>query len=262
MKGRPGRSGRRRGSEDGGSGEERERAHPPRVAGWTAKYPAPVLLASLVAAVLGAACPANVANELRAQPAGTQLITVESASTRSTHATLRTWRRAGGCWRAAGGPYPARVGRNGIRQDRREGDGTTPVGTFPIGRTMYGIEANPGVRFPYVRLRCGDWWVEDPRSAAYNTFRRIGCGRRPPFRTTTPDMASSPRAYPHLAVVDFNMRPVVPGRGSGIFLHAQTGGATNGCISLRRPDLVRVLRWLSPAARPHIAIGTRAQLAR
>jgi L,D-peptidoglycan transpeptidase YkuD (ErfK/YbiS/YcfS/YnhG family) len=50
------------------------------------------------------------------------------------------------------------------------------------------------------------------------------------------------------------MHPVVPGRGSGIFLHAQTGSPTNGCISLRRKDLVHVLRWLSPAAAPQIAI--------
>jgi L,D-peptidoglycan transpeptidase YkuD (ErfK/YbiS/YcfS/YnhG family) len=67
-------------------------------------------------------------------------------------------------------------------------------------------------------------------------------------------------AYSHLAVVEFNMHPVVPGRGSGIFLHAQTGGPTNGCISLRRTDLVRVLRWLSPRAAPRIAIGSRGEL--
>jgi L,D-peptidoglycan transpeptidase YkuD (ErfK/YbiS/YcfS/YnhG family) len=58
-------------------------------------------------------------------------------------------------------------------------------------------------------------------------------------------------------VIQFNMNPAVPGRGSGIFLHAQTGGSTNGCVSLRRGDLVHVLRWLSPAAAPYIAIGTR-----
>jgi L,D-peptidoglycan transpeptidase YkuD (ErfK/YbiS/YcfS/YnhG family) len=217
-----------------------------------------MLIASLAAAAVALVCPANVAHAV--DPPGSQLVTVEAASTRTTHASLRIWRRAGGCWRLAGGPFPARVGRNGIRRDRREGDGTTPIGTFPIGRTMYGNKSNPGVRFRYVRLRCGDWWVEDPASPSYNTFRRVGCGRRPPFRTFTPDMAASPGAYPFLAVVEFNMRPVVAGRGSGIFLHAQTGRATNGCISLRRGDLVRVLRWLSPGASPRIAIGVRGSL--
>jgi L,D-peptidoglycan transpeptidase YkuD (ErfK/YbiS/YcfS/YnhG family) len=220
------------------------------------------MLAYLTAAALITACPSNLANDLRSNvPIDTQqLITVEAASARTTHATLRTWRRSGGCWFAASGPYPARVGHNGLRKYRREGDGTTPTGTFRIGPVMYGVAPNPGVRFRYRRIRCGDWWVEDPRSRAYNTFQRVPCGRRPPFRVTTPDMSRSPRAYAHLAVVEFNMHPVVPGRGSGIFLHAQTGGPTSGCISLRRPDLVRVLRWLTPEAEPRIVIGTPVQL--
>ncbi len=52
------------------------------------------------------------------------------------------------------------------------------------------------------------------------------------------------------------MHPVVPGRGSGIFLHVQIGKATSGCISLRRPALIHVLRWLRRTAQPQIAIYT------
>jgi L,D-peptidoglycan transpeptidase YkuD (ErfK/YbiS/YcfS/YnhG family) len=219
-----------------------------------------LLATQLVAAALGVVCPSNLANDLRPQPGGRQLITVEAAAARTTYATLRIWRRQGLCWTAAGGPYPARVGRNGLSGNRREGDGTTPTGTYRIASTMYGIERNPGVKFRYRRLRCGDWWDEDPSSATYNTFQHVRCGTTPPFRVVSKGMWQEPRAYPHLAVVEFNMRPVVPGRGSGIFLHAQTGGPTNGCISLRRPDLVRVLRWLTPSAAPRIAIGTRSQL--
>jgi L,D-peptidoglycan transpeptidase YkuD (ErfK/YbiS/YcfS/YnhG family) len=91
-------------------------------------------------------------------------------------------------------------------------------------------------------------------------FQRIGCGRKPPFKVTTPDLSTSPRAYAHLAVVEYNMDPVVPGRGSGIFLHVQIGKATSGCISLHRSALVHVLRRLDPGARPQIAIGTAASL--
>jgi L,D-peptidoglycan transpeptidase YkuD (ErfK/YbiS/YcfS/YnhG family) len=223
-----------------------------------------LLAAHIAAAAIAAACPANVANDLRRPlPAATrQLITVEAATARTTSATAWIWRRSGACWTTAGGPFPARIGRNGMRLNRREGDGTTPIGTFPIAATMYGNAPNPGVRFRYVRLRCGDWWVEDSRSPAYNTFQRLGCGVRPPFKVTTPDMSKERRAYTHLAVIGFNMHPVVPGRGSAIFLHAQTGGPTNGCISLRRADLVRVLRWLTPGTAPQIAIGTSAGLTR
>jgi L,D-peptidoglycan transpeptidase YkuD (ErfK/YbiS/YcfS/YnhG family) len=218
-----------------------------------------MLVATLLAAVT-AACPSNLANDLRSQPPAEQLITVEAATERTTYASLRTWRREGGCWVAAGGPYRARLGWNGLSADRREGDGTTPAGTFRIHPTMYGNEPNPGVAFRYRRVRCGDWWNEDPSSPTYNTFQHVRCGVRPPFRTPSPGMWESPRAYPYLAVIEFNMRPVVPGRGSGIFLHAQTGSATNGCVSLARSDLLGVLRWLRPAGRPYIAIGTRTQL--
>ena len=73
-------------------------------------------------------------------------------------------------------------------------------------------------------------------------------------------MSASPRAYAHLAVIEYNMHPVVPGRGSGIFLHVQIGNATSGCVSLRRPALVYVLRWLDLDSAPQIAIGTTGSL--
>jgi len=219
-----------------------------------------VLALTLLVAATTAACPQNLANDLETPATAKQLLTVEAKAARTTYATLRTWRRSGSCWVAVGGPYTARLGKNGLSASRREGDGTTPTGIFRIGRTMYGNEANPGVKFRYRKLRCGDWWDEDPRSATYNTFQHVACGTRPPFRIVSEGMWQNPKAYPYLAVVEFNMRPAVPGRGSGIFLHAQTGRPTNGCVSLRRTDLRYVLRWLRPGAAPTIAIGTTTQL--
>jgi L,D-peptidoglycan transpeptidase YkuD (ErfK/YbiS/YcfS/YnhG family) len=211
-----------------------------------------VLAAHVAAAALAAACPAPAGN---VPPSTTQLITVRAARAKTTYATLRTWQRVDGCWRPVAGPYTARVGWNGLRANRREGDGTTPIGTFGISARMYGNAPNPGVRFRYTRLRCGDWWVEDPASSAYNTFQRIGCGRRPPFKVTTPDMSKDRTAYAFLAVIEFNMNPIVAGRGSGIFLHVQTRSPTNGCVSLPHPQLLRVLRWLSPSASPRVSIN-------
>lgn len=194
-------------------------------------------------------------------PRGTsQLITVEAGRSKTTSASLRLWRRNDDCWVAAAGSWTARVGWNGISGNRHEGDGTTPAGVFAIGRVMYGNAANPGVRYRYRRLVCGDWWNEDPRSSSYNTFQHVRCGTRPPFRTTTPGLWQEKRAYRHFAVIEFNMRPVVAGRGSGIFLHAQTGSSTNGCVSLPAERLVAALRWLRPAAQPRIAIGTTSSL--
>jgi L,D-peptidoglycan transpeptidase YkuD (ErfK/YbiS/YcfS/YnhG family) len=209
------------------------------------------LAVHVVAAALAASCPSYPT----VPAATTQLITVSATRLRTTSATLRTWQRVDACWRPAAGPYTARVGWNGLRVNRHEGDGTTPIGTFPILPRMYGNAPNPGVRFRYTRLRCGDWWVEDPVSPAYNSFQRVGCGVKPPFKVTTPDMSKSPRAYEFLAVIGFNADPIVPGRGSGIFLHVKVHSSTNGCVSLPRAQLLRVLRWLRPAPEPQIVIG-------
>ena len=185
---------------------------------------------------------------------GTQLITVDSSSRTSTHATLRLWSRKGRCWQPASGPWAARVGRSGLSGNRREGDGTTPTGTYSIGRTMYGLSPDPGVRYRYRRIVCGDYWVEDPSSPSYNRFRHVPCGQTPPFRVKGERLWQATTAYRHFAVIEFNMSPVVPGRGSGIFLHASTGGPTNGCVSLPVGRLRQVLRWLRPEASPRIQI--------
>ena len=57
-------------------------------------------------------------------------------------------------------------------------------------------------------------------------------------------------------MIEYNAQPVVPGRGSAIFLHVSTGHPTVGCVSLPESELLRLLRWLRPAARPAIILGT------
>lgn len=224
----------------------------------------PVVALAAAAAASGgtdhtAACPPTLPNRLETGPA-TQLLTAIPRTRRSTQAAFRLWTKRAGCWRLTAGPWTAWVGGNGTSPAKREGDRRTPTGVFGFLPTMYGIAPSPGVRYRYHRIVCGDWWVEDPASPSYNRFRHVRCGSSPPFRTTSEDMSRSPTAYRHLAVIAYNTRPVVPGRGSGIFLHASTGRPTLGCVSLPLPQLLRTLRWLRPAAHPLIAIGTATDL--
>jgi L,D-peptidoglycan transpeptidase YkuD (ErfK/YbiS/YcfS/YnhG family) len=207
------------------------------------------------------ACPANLANQLADTGAATQLITVVAATPRSITGSLRLWRKSAECWLAVDGPWTAHLGRNGLSEHKREGDKKTPAGAFGIQPVMYGVGPDPSIRYRYHRIVCGDWWVEDSRSPFYNRFHHVRCGTKPPFRITSEDMSRSPISYRYLAVIDYNTQPIVAGRGSGIFLHVSaSGGPTLGCVSLTRPQLVTVLRWLDPAALPLIAIGTAATI--
>jgi L,D-peptidoglycan transpeptidase YkuD (ErfK/YbiS/YcfS/YnhG family) len=218
--------------------------------------------ASTVARGGNAGCPATLANQLTSTGASTQLLTVVAQRRMSTSGVLRVWKKAGDCWAPVSGPWPAWLGQRGISENKREGDRTTPSGAFGFNGTMFGIGPNPGVRYRYHRIVCGDWWVEDPRSASYNRFRHVRCGARPPFRITSEDMSRSPTSYRYLAVIDYNTSPIVPGRGSGIFLHVSHGNPTLGCVSLALPQLLRVLRWLRSESSPLIVIGTSATIRR
>ncbi len=198
----------------------------------------------------------NIADEIATTGSARQLVVVDAPSFGSTTATLTTWVKTGSTWQPALPSMPATAGYSGWQYatSRHEGDGSTPIGSYPIGATMYGNDANPGVAYPYHQLTCGDWWDEDSSSPEYNTFESVPCGTTPPFAATSEALWTETNAYPYLAVIDFNT-PATGPSGSGIFLHADIGEPTNGCVSLPLPDLVAVLQWLKPTMDPLIVMG-------
>ncbi|MGC5310055.1 L,D-transpeptidase family protein [Micromonospora zamorensis] len=208
----------------------------------------------------------NLAARLTTLPAQTkQVIVVGSTSYTTTYATLEAYVKVRGRWQPASASLPARIGSKGFSDNHVEGVPTTPTGVYSIGPTMYGIAANPGVRYPYHRLVSGDWWNENPASAQYNSFQHT---------STNPGGASEALwtevpAYTHFAVITYNMVPnvakPVPNAGSGIFLHqfsTSAGNATAGCVSLSHDNLVDVLSWLDPTLSPRIVLSPYAQLGR
>ncbi len=216
-----------------------------------------VVRALLIALLATLLLPAGAAACRRTPDGAAQLVTVETATPTATTAAVRLWERREDCWVVVAGPWRAHVGRNGLSARHREGDGTTPAGSFQIEPTMYGTAPSPGVRYRYRRLACGDWWDEDPASPTYNTFRHVGCGRTPAFGGGSDPLWRSPRAYRHFAVIQYNSHPAVPGEGSAIFIHADIGLPTSGCVSLPPARLVALLRWLRPGLSPVVTIGVR-----
>jgi L,D-peptidoglycan transpeptidase YkuD (ErfK/YbiS/YcfS/YnhG family) len=174
-------------------------------------------------------------------------------------ATIETFSKVNGVWRPQFAAMSGRIGTKGFSGNHVENDPTTPTGVYSIGSTMYGIAANPGVRYRYHQLVDGDYWDENPDSPTYNTF----------VHGTNPGAGSealwqiSPQ-YTYFAVVNYNTPavPANPPRGSAIFLHVIKSGGTAGCVALAQPDLVRVLDWLDPAASPRIVLTPTQDLGR
>lgn len=208
------------------------------------------LLAALLAAVVLPAAPARAA-----VAEGTEQLVV-TGSVGSPRASLDGYLFSGGRWHHVL-TAPARVGRHGLTSRPCEGCGATPMGTFPLGSTMYGVSTSrPSSRYAYHHLVCGDWWDENPSSRTYNRFVHRTCGAPGPGGNSEA-LWRATVAYQHFAVIGFNMNPVVAGKGSGIFLHDQTSSPwTAGCVALAPSALDTVLRWLDPARHPTIRIAT------
>ncbi len=113
----------------------------------------------------------------------------------------------------------------------------------------FGSRPNPGVvGYNWRPLVPGSCWSGS--RASYNRWvHRVPCW------SADEDMwASHKFAYRYAAVIDFNYRHPVYGRGAGIFLHERRPRATHGCVSLAEKSLLWTLRWLRPGS--EIAIGT------
>lgn len=206
------------------------------------------------------AAPTNLASRLHTIPSGTrQLIVVHSDGYGTSVATLETFEKVSGVWQSKFGAMSARIGTKGFSENHVENDPTTPTGVYSIGSTMYGVNANPGVKYSYHQLVANDYWDENPSSPTYNSF----------VHGTNPGGASEALwqtvpQYNYFAVINYNI-PVVaatPARGSGIFLHQMGSGGTAGCVSLGQSDLIRVLDWLTPSASPRIVMAPSQNLGR
>jgi L,D-peptidoglycan transpeptidase YkuD (ErfK/YbiS/YcfS/YnhG family) len=215
--------------------------------------PSALAAPSVAHAATNSAAAAGASPAAAVSPGPRQRITVTASSYGTTYATLRVYQLAGSSntqWVQVMGPWTARVGYNGVAKPgaKREGDGKTPSGTYGFG-FFFGVDANPGVHFPYRLAYTYDYWDDDPSSPLYNEWvdkRTQSTGRAPEPMHTVP-------AYDYGAVIAYNTART-PGLGSAIFFHVGTGSATAGCVSLPVAELLRILRWLNPNDHPTITI--------
>ncbi|HUI18204.1 MAG TPA: L,D-transpeptidase family protein [Alphaproteobacteria bacterium] len=131
------------------------------------------------------------------------------------------------------------LGPSGIRADKREGDGATPAGAFPLRRVLYRADrlAPPPTRLAVAALAENDAWCDDPKDPRYNQQLRL------PYPASHEHLWRGDHLYDVIVVLGYNDAPVVPGRGSAIFLHVARPdyGPTAGCVALALADLLALL---------------------
>lgn len=147
-----------------------------------------------------------------------------------------------------GKSYRCATGKGGIREDKIEGDGATPVGTFALREILYRadrfnakeIELITNTGLPVSCISSSEGWCDDSDSTHYN--------KRIPL--PSPDrhecLWREESVYDIIIPLGYNNSPIVPGKGSAIFMHLARPDytPTEGCIALSREDFLEVLKKL------------------
>ncbi len=181
-----------------------------------------------------------------------QVVTVVPDST-CPNVTITAWSKTGDAWTKSLDPFAGVVGSGGIAPigAKREGDKRTPSGTFPLG-PAFGYEPTADTRLHYRQATADDYWIDAVQSPDYNRWVH---GTKPTCSHEL--LRRGDDQYRLAAVIGYNLDPVIPGRGSAIFLHIwkQPGQGTDGCVALNAENVAKLLRWLDRRAEPVMMIA-------
>jgi L,D-peptidoglycan transpeptidase YkuD (ErfK/YbiS/YcfS/YnhG family) len=135
--------------------------------------------------------------------------------------------------------FRAALGQGGVRADKQEGDGATPAALLPLRAVLYRADRLPCpvAAVPVRPLGPDDGWCDDPAHPAYNRPVLL------PITASAESLWRDDAVYDMIGVLGWNDDPVVPERGSAIFLHLARPdfAPTLGCIALAVEDLRHVL---------------------
>ncbi len=185
----------------------------------------------------------------------------------------------------AGKIYHCAVGKNGFSDDKKEGDGCTPFGVFPLRELWYRADKieKPKTNLPIKIITQNDGWCDDIASSDYNKHVKLPknsleimkdchpalvagsgdknnvgiCDPRPRNKcgvTSKNEIVFSHEklwreddVYDIIIPIGYNDSPVVSGKGSAIFIHIarENYEPTEGCVALKLPDLLEILPFLS-----------------
>ncbi|MGP4078998.1 L,D-transpeptidase family protein [Pseudalkalibacillus sp. R45] len=188
-----------------------------------------------------------------------QLVVVSAASKGSHKAKLETFELINGQWKAVFPTMDAVVGYNGISGKTKEGDGKTPEGVYEFG-TAFGSQSKPSnISLPYRKTTDYDYWVDDPNSPDYNKW--IHYTGNPYSRWGSFERMKQP-LYKYGIVIKYNEDPIIPGKGSAIFMHVWKGSnsPTAGCVAVSESNLLRMMKWLDPDKNPGIIMADHGDI--
>ena len=135
------------------------------------------------------------------------------------------------------------VGKRGIKRKKKEGDLSTPKGTFQVKKVYYRHDKVKNLKtcFKKIVIRKNMGWCDDPRSNRYNKLIKY------PFKYKSEKLFRADNTYDIILVLNFNMNPIKKDKGSAIFIHVAKKyyKKTLGCIAISKISLLKIIKKLN-----------------
>ncbi|MDE0779255.1 MAG: L,D-transpeptidase family protein [Alphaproteobacteria bacterium] len=138
--------------------------------------------------------------------------------------------------------FPCALGPAGIQLQKREGDGVTPAGRFQLRAIWYRADriARPDTALPINVITPDDGWCDAPKDDNYNRPVKL------PYRASAEALWRDDHVYDLVVILGHNDDPVIPHKGSAIFLHIANPDfrPTEGCVAIQGDALNKLVAVL------------------
>ncbi|MAV61917.1 MAG: transpeptidase [Candidatus Pelagibacter sp.] len=142
------------------------------------------------------------------------------------------------------------IGKNGITDAKIEGDKYTPKGKFKLGLLYYRADRvkKPSTNLKIKKIKKNMGWCNDQNSKYYN--KEIKINKKYKYEK----LYREDYKYNYLIVIEYNMKRIIPNKGSAIFLHlTKNYKPTVGCIGLKEKDFLILLKIINKKTRISIS---------
>ena len=148
-----------------------------------------------------------------------------------------------------GGELRCAIGKGGVcaAHEKKEGDLKSPAGEWALRQVLYRPDREPAPQtaLPSSPIARTDGWCDDPDAGdLYNKPLTLPSAHR------HEKLWREDHVYDVVVVLGYNDDPAVAGRGSAIFMHLarEDYEPTEGCVALKREDLLKVLAAAGPGS--------------
>ena len=128
------------------------------------------------------------------------------------------------------------LGKGGIKQKEREGDFITPKGKFKLIKIYYRSDRIKKINstLKKIKIKKNMGWCDDVSSNYYNKQIKIN------KKIGHEKLHRKDNVYDIIVVLNYNLNPIIKGKGSAIFLHVakKNYNKTQGCIALKKNELL------------------------